>query len=113
MQVENPKKKRCITDPVHARVVMIDGNFTLPAEHREAMSKVRAIIARAAQDIEATFQPFRKPRDAPPNVRDRCDIGYLLNGLRELQNSKDTLCQSLIIVHAEEDVPEQEESKNL
>lgn len=86
-----PKKRVRITDPVEARVELINGMFPLPQASKEAMGDVRNAIEVAARAIARSVQ-------ANPH-----DKGRLIHTLDLLQQAKDTACVALILPHAEKD----------
>jgi c-di-GMP-related signal transduction protein len=87
--------KRPITDPVLARVAMIDGMFSLPDENLQAMKEIRAAVAECAKKIEVATRKRAKKHDT----------GTVINVMRKLQSIKNLACDSVILPYAEEDIP--------
>ena len=85
-------KKRLVTDPVEARVELINGNFDLPKESVDAMRTVRSVISEAAKKLRVAVEA------APKH-----DKGRLIAALDSLQHAKDTACVSLILPFASKD----------
>jgi hypothetical protein len=86
-----PRSKRPITDPVEARVALIDGTFALPDENKEAMAEIRRAVKECAEKIKDSVRKKAKKHDT----------GRLIHSLDLLQQVKDTACVSVILPFAE------------
>ena len=83
--------KRPITDPVAQRVAMINGTFDLPQETVAAMREIRAALDECARKVQKTVE-----------AQPKYDKGRLIASIDQLQHTKNTLCDSLILPHAQE-----------
>ena len=89
--METEKRKRKITDPIEARVELINGKFTIPETTTNAMNEVRTILSEAAKRLKTCVE--KNPHDK----------GRLIHTFDLLQNAKDTCCVSLLLPFAEAD----------
>lgn len=74
---------------LEARASMIDGTFELPKSNQDAIPRIRAILANAAQGIIGIL-----------NSADAFDYGTATRSIQALQESKDLACQALILPYA-------------
>lgn len=81
---------------IQARVLLIDGQFETPKESKEAFGNVRAIFAKAAQDL-SNLLVGKDSKVA------KVDAGRLIHALDLLQQAKDTACVSLLLPYADTD----------
>lgn len=87
------RKRVKVTNPVEARVELVNGMFDLPPEAKQAMNDVRAaaeVYARALLAVSKT---------APH------DVGRLIAALDAVQHSKDMACVAYILPHATKEEP--------
>jgi hypothetical protein len=78
-----------ITDPVAQRVALIKGNFDLPPATLDAMREVRAAVQECALRVQAAVE-----------AQPKYDKGRLIASIDQLQHTKNTLCDALILPHA-------------
>jgi hypothetical protein len=112
--VPGPKpnfKRIKITDPIDARVEMINGNYALTPKLTDAegkttksgtldtMSEIRAVLSEAARDVRNIIQAAE--HDGQP----KADTGRVIAGLDALQAAKNIFCDALILPHAHKDIP--------
>lgn len=85
------KRKRVdITDPVEARVAMVNGNFPLPDETKAAMRE----LYKASAEYSAALERIVAKSGL------KYDKGRLIHAVDLAQTAKDTACQALILPHA-------------
>lgn len=93
------KPEQTRTDPVSARVALINGNFDLPEESVQAMKNIRKAVSDAAEIIERESK------------RVKHDVGRLIAAVDTLQQAKDVACVSVILPHYKPQEPVKDESK--
>lgn len=107
-------KRVKITDPIEARVEMIDGMFQLTQPvlgddgktvvqdgTLQKMSKIRAAISQAAREVVKAI------RDAENEGMPKADTGRVIAGIDSLQAAKNIFCDALILAHAHKDVKDE------
>jgi len=114
--VPGPKpgfKRIKITDPIEARVEMINGTYALTpkevdAEGKtakvgtlDAMGQIRNVISNAARNVQMIIE------DAEKDGHPKADIGRVIAGMDALQAAKNIFCDALILPHAHKDVEEE------
>jgi hypothetical protein len=78
-----------ITDPVAQRVAMINGDFDLPPATLAAMGEIRAVMQVCARRVQSIVE-----------AQPKHDKGRLIASIDQLQHTKNTLCDALILPHA-------------
>ena len=105
MASDSQRKRVRITDPVEARVELINGQFDLPPENVNAMKEVRAAISECAKRIKAAADQLPSAgtaRDGRPSLG--YDVGRMIAAMDTLQHAKDIACVSFILPYADKEV---------
>ncbi len=84
-------KRVAITDPVEARVAMINDFFDLPEETEQAMGEVRRAAEVFAKALESIYK------------KNKHDKGRAIASIDLIQQTKNVACDALILVHAEKE----------
>jgi hypothetical protein len=99
------KKRIRVTDPVEARMLLINGDFHLPDENKAGMKEIGKALEDAAVRIHAVAKKLPcagVSKDGKPLPG--YDTGRLIAALDTIQHAKDIACVSFILPYAEKDV---------
>ncbi len=81
-------KRVDITDPIEARVAMVNGWFELPEQTKQDMTDVRAAAEQFAKSLEQVYK------------RAKHDKGRAIASIDAVQQAKNIACDALILAHA-------------
>ncbi len=84
-------KRVAITDPIEARVSMVNGYFNLPDDTKQSMNEVRAAAEVFAKALETIYKKTKH------------DKGRAIATIDLIQQTKNVACDALILAHAEKE----------
>jgi hypothetical protein len=97
MEPSANKRQRIVTDPIWARVELVNGIIERNDEVQHASRRIGEILERASRDLQELF--IEEDSEKPGTFKDRIphDKGRVLHGLDLIRQARNDLHDSLLL----------------